>query len=313
MHDSVNTIIETDQLGKRYGAITAVDAVSLRVARGEIYGFLGLNSAGKTTTIRALLFTLVTTWVFGREFSDHTTKELLALPTPRAAIVGAKFVVVGFWAAGLTALVFALGLLVGAAIGLPGWSRALVWRAAGNLIVTAGLTIALMSPVALLASAGRGYLPPLGWAFLTLFLAQILAAISHATTRDFAAHNRESPPDKRVFGNSPSYATQPLPGEPLVVAAALFDCLRLALCPSFFAVSPTRIVPGCTTFALMPRKCSCLPTGELTNFMASRPNRATNFWHPLCGRAVTSITAEPSANRVPGGRLSALKSMSMNS
>jgi hypothetical protein len=46
-----------------------------------------------------------------------------------------------------------------------------VWRAAGNLIVTAGLTIALMSPVALLASAGRGYLPPLGWAFLTLFLA----------------------------------------------------------------------------------------------------------------------------------------------
>jgi ABC-2 type transport system permease protein len=34
-----------------------------------------------------------------------------------------------------------------------------------------------MTPVALLASAGRGYLPPLGWAFLTVFLAQILAAI----------------------------------------------------------------------------------------------------------------------------------------
>ena len=34
-----------------------------------------------------------------------------------------------------------------------------------------------MPPVALLASAGRGYLPPLGWAILTVFLAQILAAI----------------------------------------------------------------------------------------------------------------------------------------
>jgi ABC-2 type transport system permease protein len=34
-----------------------------------------------------------------------------------------------------------------------------------------------MTPVALLASAGRGYLPPLGWVFLTFFLAQILAAI----------------------------------------------------------------------------------------------------------------------------------------
>jgi ABC-2 type transport system ATP-binding protein len=51
----MNNIIETDRLIKRYGAVTAVDAVSLRVARGEIYGFLGLNGAGKTTTIRALL------------------------------------------------------------------------------------------------------------------------------------------------------------------------------------------------------------------------------------------------------------------
>src|SRR4029078_8342127 len=42
-------------LVKLYVAIIAVDAVSLRVARGEIYGFLGLNGAGKTTTIRALL------------------------------------------------------------------------------------------------------------------------------------------------------------------------------------------------------------------------------------------------------------------
>lgn len=125
----------------------------------------------------ALLFTLVTTWVFGREFSDRTAKELLALPTPRAAIVGAKFVVVGIWAAGLAALVFVLGLAVGAAVGLPGWSAALLWRAGGDLFVTAILTLALMTPVALLASAGRGYLPPLGWAFLTLFLAQILAAI----------------------------------------------------------------------------------------------------------------------------------------
>ncbi len=124
-----------------------------------------------------LLFTLVTAWVFGREFSDRTAKELLALPTPRAAIVTAKFVVVGIWAAGLTALVLVLGLVVGAAIGLPGWSTTLLWRVVGALVITASLTLALMSPVALLASEGRGYLAPLGWAFLTVFLAQILAAI----------------------------------------------------------------------------------------------------------------------------------------
>jgi ABC-2 type transport system ATP-binding protein len=47
--------IETDGLVKRYGEVTAVDDLSLRVKRGEIYAFLGLNGAGKTTTIRMLL------------------------------------------------------------------------------------------------------------------------------------------------------------------------------------------------------------------------------------------------------------------
>ncbi len=51
----MDTAIETDHLVKRYGNVTAVDGVSLRVARGEIYAFLGLNGAGKTTTIRMLL------------------------------------------------------------------------------------------------------------------------------------------------------------------------------------------------------------------------------------------------------------------
>jgi ABC-2 type transport system ATP-binding protein len=48
-------VIETESLGKRYGEVQAVDSLSLRVAKGEIYGFLGLNGAGKTTTIRMLL------------------------------------------------------------------------------------------------------------------------------------------------------------------------------------------------------------------------------------------------------------------
>src|ERR1051326_9109802 len=47
--------IVTHSLTKRYGDLTAVDAIDLRVAQGEIYGYLGLNGAGKSTTIRMLL------------------------------------------------------------------------------------------------------------------------------------------------------------------------------------------------------------------------------------------------------------------
>jgi len=51
----MSTAIETNNLVKRYGGVTAVNDLSLRVAKGEIYAFLGLNGAGKTTTIRMLL------------------------------------------------------------------------------------------------------------------------------------------------------------------------------------------------------------------------------------------------------------------
>ncbi|MBK6905322.1 MAG: ABC transporter ATP-binding protein [Saprospirales bacterium] len=48
-------VIETERLTKNFGALAAVDEVSLHVQEGEIYGFLGLNGAGKTTVIRMLL------------------------------------------------------------------------------------------------------------------------------------------------------------------------------------------------------------------------------------------------------------------
>jgi drug efflux transport system ATP-binding protein len=46
--------IVADRLTKRFGAFTAVDAVSFEVEPGEIFGYLGANGAGKSTTIRML-------------------------------------------------------------------------------------------------------------------------------------------------------------------------------------------------------------------------------------------------------------------
>ena len=46
--------VAVDGLTRRYGAFTAVDAVTFTVGRGEVFGFLGPNGAGKTTTIKML-------------------------------------------------------------------------------------------------------------------------------------------------------------------------------------------------------------------------------------------------------------------
>ena len=47
-------VITADQLTKRFGDFTAVDGISFEVSRGEIFGFLGANGAGKTTAMRML-------------------------------------------------------------------------------------------------------------------------------------------------------------------------------------------------------------------------------------------------------------------
>jgi len=46
--------IETTDLTKRYGSVTALESLSLSVPEGTVYGFLGPNGAGKTTTMRLL-------------------------------------------------------------------------------------------------------------------------------------------------------------------------------------------------------------------------------------------------------------------
>ena len=47
-------VITTDKLTKTFGNFTAVNAISFDVYKGEIFGFLGANGAGKTTAIRML-------------------------------------------------------------------------------------------------------------------------------------------------------------------------------------------------------------------------------------------------------------------
>ena len=50
----MNYAIETEGLTKKFGTLIAVDHVSIKVEKGEIFGYLGPNGAGKTTTIRML-------------------------------------------------------------------------------------------------------------------------------------------------------------------------------------------------------------------------------------------------------------------
>jgi ABC-type multidrug transport system ATPase subunit len=73
-------VITTRALVKRYGRITAVDGIALDVRAGDVYGFLGANGSGKTTTVRMLLGLVLATSgeieMFGARIPAHAGKVL---------------------------------------------------------------------------------------------------------------------------------------------------------------------------------------------------------------------------------------------
>lgn len=123
-----------------------------------------------------MVFSIIASWVFGREHSDRTLKDLLALPTPRTAIVLAKFAVCVVWGVLLALLVYGLGLVVGVLVGLPPAPSAVMVQGSLTVAGAALLTMMLTTPVAFFAGVGHGYLAPMGIAIFFVVLAQVVAA-----------------------------------------------------------------------------------------------------------------------------------------
>ncbi|MFN2269730.1 MAG: ABC transporter permease [Anaerolineae bacterium] len=124
-----------------------------------------------------LISCLVVSWVFGREFVDHTLKDMLAVPVQRSSILLAKFIVTAAWSAVLATLTLITGLVAGALLGLPEGSPAVLLHGGILMAITSCLVIVVILPFGFFASVGRGYLLPIGVAILTLILANLAAVI----------------------------------------------------------------------------------------------------------------------------------------
>jgi ABC-2 type transport system permease protein len=119
----------------------------------------------------------VASWVFGREFSEHTIKDILVLPISRSGIVISKFIVILVWSVILSIVYFSICILVGLLINIPDWSTEIVLSNFSRYFVTSLLTILLSTPVAFLASYSRGYLLPMGFVILTLIVANFTGIV----------------------------------------------------------------------------------------------------------------------------------------
>jgi ABC-2 type transport system ATP-binding protein len=82
--------VDVDGLVKRFGNQTALDGISLRIPRGEVYGLLGPNGAGKTTLIRSLVGLVApekgTVTVLGQRMPQLEVLDHIGYMTQQAAL-----------------------------------------------------------------------------------------------------------------------------------------------------------------------------------------------------------------------------------
>src|SRR5690606_1249630 len=118
-------VLKDPEVAQRLGVIS--DKAQIVAGSADWQTYLGVL-AQAVAVGGVILFSCIASWVFGREYSDHTINDLLALPTPRTAIVLAKFVVILIWSAGLAAAIYLIGLGVGVMVGLPPAPAAVIWQ-----------------------------------------------------------------------------------------------------------------------------------------------------------------------------------------
>jgi len=136
--------------------------------------FLGLIH--QTAAVLGLIgYGFVTAWVFGREHTDRTMKDILSLPVSRTAIVLAKTIMVILWSLLLSITMIVTALIMGKVMSLPGLSPTILLAGIYKYAAISGLTCLLCTPVAFFAGYGRGIIAPLGFAIITMIMAQFVA------------------------------------------------------------------------------------------------------------------------------------------
>jgi ABC-2 type transport system permease protein len=117
---------------------------------------------------------IITSWVFGREFSDRALKDILAIPVHRSTIVLSKLIILVAWSMILAVTVIIAAMLTGFAIQIPDWTPADFFPFLKMYLICMALNTLLITPVAFVASAGRGYILPISFVILIMILTQLL-------------------------------------------------------------------------------------------------------------------------------------------
>ncbi|MCX7028259.1 MAG: ABC transporter permease [Spirochaetes bacterium] len=121
-----------------------------------------------------IILSIIVIYLFGREYTEGTAKNILALPVPRSYFVAAKLCVAAIWFSLLTAFLIVECLLIGKLLGLGIPPAGLIATETGNIVIAALSVLALQPLVAWVTVASAGYLVPFGYTIATLLVGNLM-------------------------------------------------------------------------------------------------------------------------------------------
>jgi ABC-2 type transport system permease protein len=124
-----------------------------------------------------MLFGLAAAYLFGREFTEGTEKNMLTLPVRREAFVAAKLVVLAVWVGALALLAVAAQALYAALLGLDGFAWAGLAETLEQSLQVALMIYLTLPVVAWLSMIGRGYLTPMVFSALIASAGMVVAEV----------------------------------------------------------------------------------------------------------------------------------------
>jgi ABC-2 type transport system permease protein len=119
-------------------------------------------------------FAFTTCWIFGREYTDKTIKDLLVKPVSKLSIATSKFIVIFLWNSLLTIIMFAVVLFIGIYVGLIGATATLILNYFLVFMATSLLTMFVSTVSSFMANVTKGYLAPIGLIFLIVVIVNVV-------------------------------------------------------------------------------------------------------------------------------------------
>jgi len=167
-------LLQNPELVPKSGIIsTKISILSTMVNWGAYFSLLSQVMA----IGGVIVFGFIASYIFGREYVDHTYRDLLSLPISRTHILNAKFMVYIIWCLGLTVFILVLGFIIAGILKLPGWEYRIIFENIKIYFITALLTLVLGTLISFFALWSKGFLAPLGFLVLTLFFAQLIPIV----------------------------------------------------------------------------------------------------------------------------------------